>query len=111
MPKETSKKLLWCVLAISFSLLITVIVVGWMILKLEDTGTIATVVAAPIAVVTTCYSAKARSENILKIRKSIIEDNKNLNEHINDSDKEFISALDSQLTEIIQEQPEDNIIG
>ena len=109
MPKETSKKLLWVVLAVSFTLLILVIVVGWMVLRLDDVGTIATVVASPIAVVTSCYSLKARSENILKIRKSIIDSNSQLLGHVSDTNKEFIEAVDEQLTEIANEIQYTNI--
>lgn len=110
MPKETSKKLLWIVLSVSFTLLVLVIVVGWMVLRLDDVGTIATVIASPIALVTSCYSLKARSENLLKIRKSMIDANEQLKGHISDTNSEFIKAVDEQLEEIANESLDANIL-
>lgn len=102
---ETSKVLLLCVLAICF-IFLAVIVGAWVAFDRTDAGTIAAIFAFPITAAIIWYYNKAKAENLLKIRQSILEDTKDrmteedYSEMVNSNTREFIAGIDQQIVQL-----------
>ena len=90
---ETSKKLLAAVLIVCFSM-IGACIYSWMFLGKEEITSIITVLMVPISTVVACYTIKARSENILKIKLTAKECGLDMNEEIQEMEKDLKEDAD-----------------
>lgn len=106
--KETSKILLWCVLVICF-LFLSIIVGAWALYDRSDAGVIASIFALPITAVIIWYYNKAKAENLLKIRRSILQnsaehlDEDAYKEMIANTNTEFIGNIDKRIVDLHSE--------
>lgn len=106
--KETSKILLWCVLVICF-LFLSIIVGAWALYDRSDAGVIASIFALPITAVIIWYYNKAKAENLLKIRRSIMQnsaehlDEDAYKEMIANTNTEFIGNIDKRIVDLHSE--------
>lgn len=106
--KETSKILLWCVLVICF-LFLSIIVGAWALYDRSDAGVIASIFALPITAVIIWYYNKAKAENLLKIRKSIMQDSaehldeESYKEMMAQTNADFIDNIDKRIVDLHSE--------
>lgn len=106
--RETSKILLWCVLVICF-LFLSIIVGAWALYDRSDAGVIASIFALPITAVIIWYYNKAKAENLLKIRKSIMQDSakhldeESYNEMMAQTNADFIDNIDKRIVDLHSE--------
>lgn len=95
--KETSKILLTCTLVVCFLFLLA-IVIAWMVNDRTDAASLAAIFAMPITAAIIWYYNKAKAENLLKIRKALLEDphidSEDKKHIVTESTKDFISYID-----------------
>lgn len=103
--KETSKVILFSVLSISLIFLVAVII-AWIIYDRSEAAAMAAIFMAPALVAYTCYTNKAKAENLLKIRKNVLRESKEFlseerhQEILMDSSKDFLSSIGQQITNL-----------
>lgn len=110
--KETSKILLTSTLVVCFLFLLA-IVIAWIIWDKSEAAALAAIFAMPITAAIIWYYNKAKAENLLKIRKSLLEDpliNMEDKKHIvTESNKDFISYIDQRVVNLHNNTDTNNI--
>lgn len=101
--KETSKILLFWVLLICFLFLLA-IVIAWIVFDRTEAAAMAAIFAFPITAVIIWYFNKSKAENLLKIRKTLLEDptlsKQDRKEIIRETNRNFVNCIDQRIVDL-----------
>lgn len=110
--RETSKILLTSTLVICF-LFLLVIVISWMLWDRTEAAALAAIFSMPITAAIIWYYNKAKAENLLKIRTSLLENplisKEDRKQIVTESNKDFISYIDQRVVHLHNNSDPNNI--